>query len=43
MDEYACAACNMKFKSKEELDGHMDREHKKKESEPAKAPVGEKR
>jgi len=33
MENYSCEACAAKFKSKEELDAHMQREHAQQPSE----------
>ena len=33
MENYSCAACGANFKSKGELDGHMQREHAQQPSE----------
>ena len=35
MESYSCSACNAKFKSQQELDKHVEREHEAKR-EPAK-------
>ena len=41
MENYTCEACAAKFKSKEELDGHVQREHAQQPSE--KTAMGEKK
>jgi hypothetical protein len=39
VENYNCEACGAKFKSKDELDGHVEREHAQQPS--AKAPMGQ--
>ena len=40
MENYTCSACNAKFNSKQELDGHVQREHQEAKEERKEAGAG---
>jgi len=40
VENYTCSACNAKFNSKQELDGHVQREHQEAKEERKEAGAG---